>query len=220
MQNLTDITVLLDRSGSMESIREDTIGGFNTFVKDQQAQVGIGPARLTLIQFDGQGYDTVIEHRAIEAVSPLTVTDFQPRGNTPLLDAMARMIDEAGKRFDGLTENDRPDKVVAVIITDGMENASTHTTREDVLARVKMQQEQYGWMFLYLGANQDAIAVASLIGIGQQHAASYAANAAGAHATYNAVSHMVSGRRHGKAVGAAAFSPAERAAMGGKRSAR
>lgn len=215
MKNITDITVLLDRSGSMEAIRTDTIGGFNSFLKDQSALPD--EARLTLIQFDGQGYDTVIEHVVIRDVKPLTLETFCPRGNTPLLDAMNRTIDEAGHRFESLAMDSRPDKVVMVIITDGLENASTHATRDQVMAKVKHQQEAYGWMFLYLGANQDAIAVAATLGIGMQHAASYAPTAGGTKATYQAVSHMVGARRQGISARAAAFTGAQRAAMKSKK---
>ena len=214
MKNATDITVLLDRSGSMDAIRMDTIGGFNTFLKGQQAVTG--DAWLTLIQFDGHGYDTVIEHQPVASVLPLTLETFQPRGNTPLLDAMARTIDESGVRFERLDEVMRPDKVVVVIITDGLENASQRTTRGDVFAKVALQQDVYGWLFLYLGANQDAIAVAAQYGIASHHAASYTANQAGTNATYGAVSDAVTARRAGASRRAVGFSAAQRSAMKGQ----
>jgi hypothetical protein len=211
MKNATDIVVLLDRSGSMESIRADTIGGLNRFLKDQQALPG--EARFTLYQFDSVGFDKTVDYQPVRDVRPLTEADFQPRAMTPLLDAMARTIMETGQRLEATPEPERPDRVVMVIVTDGQENVSREFTKAQVLEKVKHQTDIYGWMFLYLGANQDGIAVGQGLGINTQHAATYAATAKGVHASYQAVSNMVRQRRSGVSAAYIGYSAEDREEM-------
>lgn len=213
----TEILILLDRSGSMESIRTDTIGGFNTFLSEQQALPGA--CRLTLIQFDSHAYH--IQHRRapIATVDPLTEKTFRPRGSTPLLDSMARAIDELGEDLRRVPESERPGKVIFVTITDGQENCSRKFERWQVMERVKHQAERYGWQFVYLGANQDAIAVAAELGIAQGSTMSYAASAAGTSGTYAAMGNFMT-RARGASGQAAfvsnSFSDAERAQAAGE----
>lgn len=171
--DLTDITVVLDRSGSMQSIAVETISGFNAFLKEQQDTPGA--ALFSLVQFD---HEYLPVHRGVPVadVSPLTAETFVPRGYTHLLDAMGRTIDEAGARFSAMAEADRPGKVVVVILTDGEENRSHLYGRDKVMEMVNHQTEAYGWTFLYLGANQDAIAVGGGMGILAANSMSYLAS--------------------------------------------
>jgi len=192
----TDISVVLDRSGSMEAVKHDTIGGFNTFLKEQQALPG--EALLSLAQFDSMGYDRIIDAKPIKQAEPLTPLTFVPRGNTPLLDSMCKLITETGARFKQMPESARPENVIVVIITDGEENASVSVTRDQVLAMITHQQDVYKWKFIYLGANQDAIAAAKSFGIPQAMAATYTADADHMQVAYGVASHMVREGRSGR----------------------
>lgn len=147
---------LLDRSGSMENTRDDTIGGFNAFVADQKALGGT----LTLIQFDHE-YTVLYENKPIGEVEPLTHETFQPRGSTALLDAIGRAIKEC-----------RSQTPTFVIFTDGLENASYTYTKAHIKDLVE-DRKNSGWEFVYLGANQDAFAEAGSIGIAPQGTMNY-----------------------------------------------
>jgi Mg-chelatase subunit ChlD len=129
MKHSADITVVLDRSGSMASIASDVVGGFNHFVTDQQVQPG--ECRLTLVQFDHE-CEVVYAGRPIAEAPSLTAETFEPRGTTALLDAIGRTIDATGERLRALPEPDRPDRVLLVVITDGLENASIDYNRSRV----------------------------------------------------------------------------------------
>lgn len=156
--NDTDITIVLDRSGSMESIRTDTIGGFNRFLADQQAIPG--NCKITLNQFDDQ-FDTVIDAKPIAQAEPLTAKTFVPRGSTALLDAIGRSMAATGRRL----AKDPVGKVVFLIITDGQENSSREFTHGQIKAQIEHQQKKYSWEFVYIGANQDAFAVGTAMGM-------------------------------------------------------
>lgn len=163
-QNLTHIVFLLDRSGSMESIREDAVGGFNSLIADQQAQCG--RCRFTLVQFNCQDPAEVVHEMApIQDVPRLTQATFQPRGGTPLLDAMGHLITHTGEKLAAMPEHERPGKVIFAVLTDGIENMSYLHSRDNVFAMVKHQREAYSWHFMFLGADQDAITEARGLGI-------------------------------------------------------
>ncbi len=166
-KNLTHIYLLLDRSGSMQSIKTDTEGGFAAFVEEQRRTPG--ECRVTLAQFDNH-YDVVYVDRPIADVPAL---DLQPRGSTALLDAMGRSITDAGTKLAALPEDQRPHTVIVAIMTDGHENASQEWTHPAIKALVEQQTEQYGWQFLYMGADQDAIEVGRNIGIKPDHSVTY-----------------------------------------------
>ncbi len=176
MKDLTELVCIIDRSGSMMSIRNDAIGGFNAFIDAQQAIPG--DARLTLVLFDHE-YELQLEGVALTLVNHLTTETYQPRGTTALLDAVGRTLDDIGKRLAAAPEDERPNKVLVCILTDGMENASKDYSRERVRAMVEHQQQKYGWEFQFLAANQDAFAEAGSLGIASQDAASFAQDAAG-----------------------------------------
>ena len=149
--NLTHLYFLLDRSGSMVSLREDTIGGFDTFIAEQRTAPG--RCRVTLAQFDNE-YDEVYADRDIATVPSLVLV---PRGSTALLDALGRLVVTAGERLAALPEQDRPGSVIVGVMTDGYENASRDWTHGRIKALIEQQSTGYGWQFLYLGADQDAI---------------------------------------------------------------
>jgi hypothetical protein len=174
-QNHTDITIILDRSGSMASVAEDTIGGFNRFLKDQKAAPGT--ACITLHQFDDR-HDTIMSEKNVHDAPDLTPETFVPRGWTALLDAIGKGVVDTGERMkkagDAVAQH-----VVFVIITDGMENASKEYTHQKVNEMITHQRDKYKWEFVFLGANQDAIQVGGSIGVGAANSMTYAANAVG-----------------------------------------
>jgi uncharacterized protein YegL len=164
---LTDITLVIDRSGSMTQIREDAEGGVNSFISEQTAQPG--SANLTLVQFD-------TEYEFLHKGTPIKdVPDFvlHPRGTTALLDAVGRAINETGERLSRLPELQRPGLVVFVVMTDGLENASSEFTKSQIKEMVEHQQEKYNWQFTFLGADQDAFAEAASMGMDRGGTANY-----------------------------------------------
>jgi hypothetical protein len=204
----TAIAMVLDRSGSMESIAADTIGGVNTFLTEQKRVPD--PATFTLAQFDNV-YEVVFEG-PVAAMPLLTPATFVPRGSTALLDAIGRTIDTLGGKLATMLEADRPGKVIVVIVTDGHENASQTFTRAQVDQMITHQRDVYKWEFVYLGANQDAIDVAGQIGIPMSHAVTYTANAAGTRNVLRSVSSKVADYRTDTNLNATfvAFTPDER----------
>lgn len=191
-QGYTDISIVLDRSGSMVSVRDDTIGGFNSFLSDQKQAAGF--ATITLAQFDDV-YEVVYSAAPISDAKPLDRSTFVPRGATALLDAIGRTIEDAGSRLEAMAEDERPEKVVFVILTDGEENSSKKFTAQKINEMITHQRDVYKWDFVFLGANQDAITTASNIGIPMQGALTYAANAAGTQDAFSSLSkQMVSAR--------------------------
>lgn len=155
--NFTRIAIVLDRSGSMESVREATIAGFNQFIEEQKKAPG--EATVKLVQFDDQ-YEQVFD-KPLQDVPQLTQAMFVPRGWTALLDAQGRTIVALGAELAALKEEERPSKVLMMTLTDGHENRSKEFTLERVAALIKEQKEKYRWEFVFLGANQDAVKVAA-----------------------------------------------------------
>jgi hypothetical protein len=170
--DFTDITVVMDRSGSMQACRADTEGGFNSFVESQKKLPG--SANLTLVQFDTE-YDFVHRGVPIQNVPPFTLV---PRGNTALLDAVGRAIVETGERLAALPEADRPGLVTFVIVTDGQENSSREFNLAQIREKITHQRDVYKWQFTFLGANSDAFADAGEMGIPMAATAQYAAHKA------------------------------------------
>lgn len=207
--NYTHITVILDRSGSMESIREDMIGGFNAFLKEQQGADGV--ATLTLVQFDTQApYEVVHSFKLIQAVRPLTAATYVPRGGTPLLDALGRGINDLDATLARMGENDRPAKVVFVIVTDGMENASREFSRNQIARMIAEKQEVAGWNLVFLSADLAAIEEAEGMNVLYQRAMAFDKTAQGSKDAFQSVSANVARMRRGEAPNAA-FSPEDRA---------
>jgi uncharacterized protein YegL len=187
--DLTLIAVILDRSGSMSSCQSDMEGGLNTFIQEQTAQPG--SARLTLAQFDNE-YELVEDYRDIQEAGYYQLV---PRGVTALLDAIGRTVTNTGARLAAMPEDERPGKVVCVIITDGYENASKEWTKERVAALIKEQEEKYSWEFTYLGANQDAIATGTGMGFKASNSMTYDQDAASVASTFSSLSSNTSSHR-------------------------
>lgn len=205
--DFTDISVVLDRSGSMASVATDTIGGFNTFLAEQKKQPG--KATLTLAQFDDV-YEVVHDGKPLAEVPELTSRTFVPRGSTALLDAIGNTINRTGKRLADMPDTERPGKVIVVILTDGFENASREFSKEKINEMIAHQRDKYQWEFVFIGANQDAIATAASYGIGAHSTMTYAANAVGTQHAFASVANLTSNYRAGRA---AAFTEADRDAQ-------
>ena len=188
-QNLVEMVFILDRSGSMEHLTEETIGGFNSLVEKQKNEEG--EAAVTTVLFDDM-YEILHEHRPIQEIERLTRREYYARGCTALLDAVGLTIDRVGNRFAELPEEERPGKVVVVITTDGYENASRIYTKERVKTMIELQQNVYKWQFLFLGANIDAVGAADSIGIRPCMARNYTASPAGVESTFRAAGNAIS----------------------------
>lgn len=188
MKNKTDITIILDRSGSMQSVKTDTIGGFNSFLEEQQKVAG--EAALSLVQFDDQ-YEVVYIDKDINSADKLTDATFQPRGMTALYDAIGQTINAVGQRLANLPEQERPNKVLLVIMTDGFENSSREFNAARIGEMINHQRSLYRWEFMFIGANQDAVLSAQEIGIPAAAALTYMPNAAGTEAAFGSVAKRV-----------------------------
>ena len=164
----TDITMVLDRSGSMQSIKDDTIGGFDAFISEQRRLPG--RCTVSLVQFDNV-YEEVYTGRDLADVPSLTLV---PRGSTAMLDAIGRAVNATGARLAAMPEDRRPGTVIVGIMTDGLENASREFTYPMVKALIEQQEQVYGWTFMYMGANQDAIEVGASLGVARDRSLTYA----------------------------------------------
>lgn len=204
--NRTRIAIILDRSGSMGSVRESTVTGFNEFIKKQR-EVG-GDVSVKLVQFDNE-YDVVFD-KPLADVPELTQANFVPRGNTALYDAQGKTIVALGEELAAMPESERPSKVIVMTLTDGQENASKEYKLPAIAAMIKEQQEKYGWDFVFLGANQDAILTAKSMNIRPQSSLTYTSNPQGMMRSMAMASNYVNTSR---TVGAlnAAFSDQDRA---------
>ena len=177
MKPYTDITVLVDRSGSMRSIKSAMESAYEEFLLQHRS---VPTTRLTLIQFDRNHMvdspilDVVYENVPVGEAAAMTL---EPRGNTPLLDAVCQSVDRTGKRFGDMPESERPDQVLFVVITDGQENASQEFKLADVRERLARQQDTYKWKFLFLGANQDMFAEAASMGVPMAAAVNFSGSA-------------------------------------------
>lgn len=190
--DLTDITFVLDRSGSMESIKSATIESYNGFVDGQRH--GAGELRMSLVQFDDR-YEPNYTALPIAEVPTLTDQTYSPRASTALLDAMGRAIVATGDRLRNMPEHERPGTVLFVTLTDGLENASSQYSLQRINDMIHEQRDTYAWQFLFLGANQDAIATAARLGIDRGQAMTYGFNSAGIDACMDAVGgHVLSQR--------------------------
>lgn len=193
--DLADITFVLDRSGSMQSVRQDTIGGFNSFIDAQKKLPG--ECLASLMQFDDI-HETLYEGKPLKDVTALSADTFVPRGSTALLDAIGRTINATGKRLSAIPEEQRPAKVIFVILTDGGENASKEFTRQQVFDMIKLQRETYKWDFVFLGANQDAIQTGAALGVAAGSSMTYASNSAGTKRAFASVNNYAAKARSGQ----------------------
>ena len=207
------IAALLDRSGSMESIADDTRGGFDAYIAGQRGRSGT--TLVTLAQFDND-YDVVYQNRPIDEVPPLTL---EPRGMTALLDAIGRFVTEVGGRLAALPERDRPGDVTVLVMTDGHENSSAEWTKDAVRKLISQQETVYDWDFVFLGANMDAIDVGTSLGFAPGKSLTYDASGADVGGAFAAVSSYTSRKRSRGAAPAASvvFDDAEREGAQGRR---
>jgi hypothetical protein len=190
----THIYLLLDRSGSMEAIRDDVIGGFNSFIAEQGADGD--DARVTLVQFDSQDpSEVLVEARRISAVRPLSQTTFIPRGSTPLLDATGLLVARADERVaERKVAGRRPETIIFVTITDGHENASREFSGED-LRKLVAAREQRGWTFVFLSAGLDGYADAGGFGYDDRGVQAWAPDSRGAGLAFRSLSSATRARR-------------------------
>ncbi|MDP4180118.1 MAG: vWA domain-containing protein [Bacillota bacterium] len=192
--NLTEIIFLLDRSGSMGGLESDTIGGFNAFI-GKQKQLD-GKVVVTTVLFDDK-YEILWNGIEIDKAK-LTEKEYYVRGCTALLDAVGKTILDVGLRLSKTVENKKPGKVIFVITTDGLENASREFTYEKVRELIKHQQDKYSWEFIFLGANIDAAKEADNIGICKENAYNFEASKDGVKSMYRMVCKAVSEKRQPK----------------------
>jgi len=190
----THITIILDRTGSMEIIRDDVIGGFNTFLENQQKEEDI--ATLTLVQFDSQDpYEVIHEYKPIAKIPKLSRETYVPRASTPLLDAMGRGINDLEKNLADMKKNERPGKVVMVIITDGQENSSVEFKKDQIVRMIRDKQEKNKWQFVFLSADLDAISDAEGYGFKNRAMMAFDSSSAGVHDAFASLSQSISSYR-------------------------
>lgn len=191
-ENFTSINVIIDASGSMSGLRTDTIGSFNTFRKEQSEFPG--EAAFTLCTFNDQSR-LVHDFVKIASVSDLDHRSYLPAGNTALLDAMGSTIESVGRKLAALPEEERPSKVLFLIITDGQENASHTYTKDQIKSMVEHQRQVYSWEFVFMGANIDAITAGTSLGIAASNSVAYHATKGGTRSLYSSVSSNTSAYR-------------------------
>ena len=187
-KNLTEIVFILDRSGSMAGLEKDTIGGFNSMIRKQRQEAG--EAVISTVLFDNQS-QVIHDRIPLDHIAPMTDRDYYVRGCTALLDAVGDAIHHIRNVHKYAREEDRPEKTIFVITTDGMENASRHYDYAAVKRMIQEQKMEFGWEFLFLGANIDAAREAARFGINADRAANYHADAMGTSVIYDTVGDTV-----------------------------
>lgn len=175
----SEIIIILDRSGSMSDIKTDMEGGIKTYIEEQKKLPG--ECYVSLYQFDTD-YDAVFENKDIKSVSNIFLI---PRGGTALLDAIGKTINSIGERLDKTLENERPESVIIVVITDGEENSSKEFTLEQIKKLIKHQTDVYNWRFIFLGADQDAIKSGTTMGFASASSMSFAKSSKGILSTFD-----------------------------------
>lgn len=187
-KNLTELVFILDKSGSMSGLEKDTIGGFNSLL-DQQRKVD-GECVITTVLFDNR-YELLHDRIDIRAVQPITGKEYFVGGSTALLDAIGKTIHKIGAVQKNTTEDYRAEKVMFVIITDGEENASRNYSSMQIRQMIQRQKERYGWEFIFLGANIDAVETAGRFGIDADRAVDYVPDGEGTELNYRMMSQTV-----------------------------
>lgn len=184
-ENFTLITAIVDQSTSMRSLTRSTIDGFNLFVKEQREAPG--EANLNLCLFSSR-HTVPVWFKPLNEVADLDESTYHPNGNTALLDAMGTMIDTVGEKLASMPEEERPSRVIFLVITDGEENYSRKYSAEEIKSKVEHQQNVYSWDFVFIGANMDAIAAGGSLGVAMQNSVNYEASAAGTGRLYSDIS--------------------------------
>ena len=207
MKNYTHISVVLDKSGSMSSCVNDTIGGFNQFLKTQGELEG--KATITLAQFNDH-YDLVMDMKPLSGAENLDSYSYVPAGNTALLDAIGRTINSVEGKIEDMAKKSRPEKVIFVIITDGEENSSREFNRDQIMEMINSHKEKNKWEFVFIGANQDSIQAGSKIGVRSTSTLNYTQDTKGITTMYCSLSKGMSDYRTrslSESENAAFFSP-------------
>lgn len=195
-QACTHITVILDRTGSMESIKDDVIGGFNSFLETQRATPG--RATLTLVQFDSQDpFEVVYSRKDINDAPPLTAASYIPRASTPLLDALGRGMADLDAAIAVSSADTRPDKVIFAVVTDGMENASREFSRAAIQQMIA-ERKARGWQFVFLSADLDAVEEARHLGFSEKQRRLYEKETPGVQRMFRDMSVAVNDYRSGR----------------------
>jgi uncharacterized protein YegL len=190
--NITELVFILDRSGSMSGLEADTIGGFNSMIEKQKKEEG--ECYVSTVLFDG--VSEVIHDRAkLSEIRPMTDKDYYVRGCTALLDAIGDAVKHIGNIHKYARPEDVPEHTMFIITTDGMENASSRYTYKQIRELVKKQQKKYGWEFLFIGANIDAVEVAESVGISRERSANYAADSKGTGVLFESICAPISALR-------------------------
>lgn len=194
---MTELVFILDKSGSMAGLEKDTIGGFNALVeKQRQLQ---GDVRVTTVLFN-QSYELLHDRISLKGISPLTEDDYEVGGTTALLDAIGSTVQKIANAQKRTMEEERADKVMFVITTDGMENASCEYNYKKINEMIAMQKQKFNWEFIFLGANIDAVATARQFGVEEEFAVEYHADPEGTQLNYQVLSEAVTSFRTGKSI--------------------
>ncbi len=196
-KDLTELVFILDRSGSMSGLESDTIGGYNSMMEKQKKEPG--EAFVTTVLFD-DGYELLHDRINLRGVEAITSSEYYVRGTTALLDAIGKTINKIGNAQKQTAESERAEKVIIVITTDGMENASREYDYEIIKKMVENQKMKYGWEFIFLGANIDAVAEAERFGIDEDRAARFNSDPIGTSLNYDVVGEAVKNLRASKKV--------------------
>jgi uncharacterized protein YegL len=195
--DLTELVFVLDKSGSMSGLEDDTIGGFNSMISKQKKQDG--DTLVTTVLFDDK-YELLHDRINLNEIHMMTDEDYCVGGSTSLLDAMGRTINSIGKSISKDCEDIHPSRVMVVIITDGMENSSCKFSYREIKKMVEHQKTKYSWEFIFLGANIDAIKTASHFGISEDKAVNFCSDNEGTRLNYDVVSSVVSEFREGRKI--------------------
>lgn len=190
--NLTEMVFILDRSGSMNGLVSDTIGGFNSLIERQKKEEG--EALVTTVLFDDK-YEVLHDHVNIKDIASITEKEYFSRGMTALLDAVGKTITQVEHRQNFAASEDTPEKTMVVIITDGLENASQEYSLSTVRKMIEAQQEKHGWEFIFLGANIDAVQVGGSLGISAERSVNYHADGVGTSKNFAGISMATSALR-------------------------
>lgn len=188
-KDLTELVFILDRSGSMSGLESDTIGGYNAMLEKQKKE--LGEAVITTVLFD-DGYELLHDRINLRGIESITDKEYFVRGTTALLDAIGKTISKIGRAQKHTSEEERAEHVMFVITTDGMENASREFGYEKIRQMIEHQKSKYGWEFIFLGANIDAVATAERFGINEDRAVNYSIDGEGIQLNYEVISETVS----------------------------
>ena len=197
--NITELVFILDRSGSMSGLEADTIGGFNAMIEKQKKQEG--ECYVSTVLFDNVS-EVLHDRVRLKDIAPMTDREYTVRGCTALIDAIGGAIHHIGNIHKYARPEDVPEHTVFVITTDGMENASHKYTSERVKQMIERQKERYGWEFLFIGANIDAVETAAQYGIDRDRAVNYHADGQGTEVLYQSVCTVASNVRANKSIDA------------------